>query len=1334
MFKKFKDKLAEEMKQSPARLQASMQQLAQVVPGITNVSTSELSTSNDNFSLCEGDDDTPRNTPDKYKLQAVDLTSYSSNSMGLSRTSSVNSVTSADTSGLFPIYEIPGSTYHIQSDMDQSASEVDEHINPQFDQVTKEQIYAAYRKVQTKYHKYRGRYTDLANHYREMERSKSKLESCLVETQDKALRRIADLKEQCQLEQQAKAHLEEALRNDIEEKDHIIDTLNTKVKLLQANGSSTLISLQNQDNLIDIVDNKDKNENNFSPLLDNISSEQSCISETMNLVQSQLTDENQQLKNKLEKLEDLLLKYKELLKRGKDKISEITQDKMILERDLELTKNHDNEQLHIMTDNLNEAKAEIIVLKEKINTMRRVEEESAISLAENKLSIHRELEIKEEQIKKLTLELKDAMQAKNSMQIMGDSNSEKSDIAKNIAEEKTDNVKSCADNNVDFHKYLQQEETIKSLNEMMDAYMVELNEAKETIQAQNIEMTQSKLKLTDNYEKLRAEFEKKLSDFSRLESELVDCRSTINQLNDKLTDNVTMNRHLVEEKNSLFGHIVNYMKIIQALKDDCNQLRLKFENSKTNQKQQHFQITKLIQEKLSDYINYQSHLIVAPSNEIIESYKIELESKNSEFKNMSDKLSDFEGKNNKLIAELDNVNCKIFDIIKECDNAKEYVNEIMKEKELLNRKLEEMDIKYNNQLDLIQAMEKEIATMRQKYVEQEENINRYHNEKQILISNAEKASIFEEACKKLNAEIAETTMKLNNKISIITSENETYKNNLAENSTQIKNVNDKYESIVMQYENSMSEVNRITLLLQEVEAKSQNLISDNSKLSREKTALNIQVQNLIDMLQTKNEFIEKLKLLKVESRKLIQEKNLEIEKLLAKIKELMDANNKLNIRENEYENLMEKLSNFSSNNAELKIELERQREINDNLKTQIDESNNLISVIEDLRNYQEKSEIEKKELKNVENELLKANQELQDGKNLLEKRVLELEELTQFHLNEIANLKMEIENKIIKIEESNDEVKNDSQIEENRLKCIVEELQSQLHEKESTFHAAQSQMEIENEKLKNEIEKMGEELSTIEKEQTLRMQQLVKEFQARLHDKDTEIQAALDQKFDWQKNYESELVQQYREQLKDFQLELTAKSEEIEELKTDKNPDSNKEIEKLVQTIATIKLEHANELTEADVKWREALQQKCDQLEAKHNVVINELTNEWKKSQFTDDNLPQKSEELENMSTMAMAAAQSNTGSFHSLQQTLVNQRRELVELRKLVKLRSETLDDSTEIEYLRNILYEYMMGKETLVLARVIAAVVKFDQDQTHKILKKEEDKLTLLGSLGLT
>jgi hypothetical protein len=61
-------------------------------------------------------------------------------------------------------------------------------------------------------------------------------QNVLVESQDKALRRIAELKEQCQLEQKAKAHLEDALRNDLEEKDHLIRTLNTKIELLKLNG------------------------------------------------------------------------------------------------------------------------------------------------------------------------------------------------------------------------------------------------------------------------------------------------------------------------------------------------------------------------------------------------------------------------------------------------------------------------------------------------------------------------------------------------------------------------------------------------------------------------------------------------------------------------------------------------------------------------------------------------------------------------------------------------------------------------------------------------------------------------------------------------------------------------------------------------------------------------------------------------------------------------------------------------------------------------------------------------------------------------------------------
>ena len=98
----------------------------------------------------------------------------------------------------------------------------------------------------------------MAKHYRELEREREKVkvksnrwrtnrksvlidwtlisvhslppkQNVLVETQDRSLRRISELKEQCALEQQAKAHLEDILRSDLEERDNLIIVLQTKV-------------------------------------------------------------------------------------------------------------------------------------------------------------------------------------------------------------------------------------------------------------------------------------------------------------------------------------------------------------------------------------------------------------------------------------------------------------------------------------------------------------------------------------------------------------------------------------------------------------------------------------------------------------------------------------------------------------------------------------------------------------------------------------------------------------------------------------------------------------------------------------------------------------------------------------------------------------------------------------------------------------------------------------------------------------------------------------------------------------------------------------------------
>lgn len=101
---------------------------------------------------------------------------------------------------------------------------------------------------------------------------------------------------------------------------------------------------------------------------------------------------------------------------------------------------------------------------------------------------------------------------------------------------------------------------------------------------------------------------------------------------------------------------------------------------------------------------------------------------------------------------------------------------------------------------------------------------------------------------------------------------------------------------------------------------------------------------------------------------------------------------------------------------------------------------------------------------------------------------------------------------------------------------------------------------------------------------------------------------------DHQHNYESDLVQQYKEQLKDCQVELSEKSEQLESFvleKRDAIAEKGKDIDCLVEKIARIKQEHANEIKELEKTWKAIVQQRIDNLQTKHEEELNELTKEW---------------------------------------------------------------------------------------------------------------------------
>ena len=109
----------------------------------------------------------------------------------------------------------------------------------------------------------------------------------------------------------------------------------------------------------------------------------------------------------------------------------------------------------------------------------------------------------------------------------------------------------------------------------------------------------------------------------------------------------------------------------------------------------------------------------------------------------------------------------------------------------------------------------------------------------------------------------------------------------------------------------------------------------------------------------------------------------------------------------------------------------------------------------------------------------------------------------------------------------------------------------------------------------------------------------------------------------------------------------------------------------------------------------------------------------------TNQLLETRLKELENCN-------KSFNGNMHQVQEhneklRLTNEKLERRLDEALVSLRHlHSLQENTELEYLRNILYEYLTGSGThsITLAKVLAAVVKFDDTQTQQVIQKEKER----------
>ncbi|XP_036594917.1 golgin subfamily A member 4 isoform X2 [Trichosurus vulpecula] len=259
------------------------------------------------------------------------------------------------------------------------------------DSLSKEQLCQRLRRMERSLNSYRGKYSELVTAYQTVQREKKKLQGLLSQSQDKALRRIGELREELQMDQQAKKHLQEEFDASLEEKDQYISVLQTQVSLLKhrlQSGQMT-VELSKPESLP-----KETNEENAQNDLDHGVSTEGDGDAAKTL---------ETLQQRVKRQENLLQRCKEIIKSHKERATLLTNEKEALQEQLDerLQELEKMKELHMA-----EKTKLITQLRDAKNLIEQLEQDKGMVIAETKRQMHETLEMKEEEIAQLRSRIK----------------------------------------------------------------------------------------------------------------------------------------------------------------------------------------------------------------------------------------------------------------------------------------------------------------------------------------------------------------------------------------------------------------------------------------------------------------------------------------------------------------------------------------------------------------------------------------------------------------------------------------------------------------------------------------------------------------------------------------------------------------------------------------------------------------------------------------------------------------------------------------------------------------------------------------------------------------
>uniref|UniRef100_A0A3B3ZBT9 GRIP domain-containing protein n=1 Tax=Periophthalmus magnuspinnatus TaxID=409849 RepID=A0A3B3ZBT9_9GOBI len=1162
MFKKLKQKINEE--QTPQRSAQSPQQ-AQV-------------------SLCWKLKEEPQSFAQKLQLKVPSMESLirsgASRAENLFRSPSKDSlVRTSSRESLTPLGEnepLGAPSYDPPSDIESEAEET----SGSAESLSKDQLLHRLLQVETSLGKYRGKYSELVTAYRTVQRDKEKTQAILSQSQDKALRRIGELREELQMDQQAKKHLQDEFDAALEEKDQMISVLQTQVALLKKRVKG-------------VSDGALLPEGQVSQSEDSNSAPKRGNSDPSKLMEA--------LQKRVKRQENLLQKCKEVMRTHKERSAQLSSENETLQEQLQ----ERLQELEKMKELHTTEKTKLInQLRDAKNHIEQLEQDKGMVIAETKRQMHETLEMKEEEIAQLRSRLQQATAQREELQ-------EQKERAEKSAFEELERALSVAQKAEEARKQLQVqlEEQVREVErageEERRSLQQELTRVKQevvNIMKKSSEEVVAKLE-KDHSEALAAKEEEMHSRVNAAEK----CKEEFAQLSKEREQQGTLALEDVElQKTALRNECENKVKEIQLELEATRTRVLELESSMAKGSEKESNLSDEPSAQLNELKNKHQEQISAlerQHQEQLEKHKGTLTQEHSAAleelrqKHSAEIEAILKDKEQQFQAHVEDMNQKTFEKLEtkqtELETVSSELSEVLKSKQLLEEKLT--------------AAEDEQRVMKQKHDKKyEDQVNKHKAEiKDIKAQHEQSLGGMEKMLKEeLNA------------LKIVLREREKENKELSLN---VKTLKDESVSTLQELNAKVKEVEELQQRLTQIQTESANFKESKvqfSKISEELDQCKKDFNNVLQQLETaKSECEQKDKILQQHENELQQSKN----ELSDKEKSLMaDLHGK-------QEELTRLQTQFDKEKAALEKKLNNVRtDLENKLKSQETKMEKFKQKAKEMQESFKKKLQQKDE--NLKAELEKKDVEIQHKEKQVQEKILEMAQKSSQGLSDTvsdlqANHKEEVEKIHTVHKKEIEELKchwqeKIKQQEEDIAEKNVQVLQEKLQELEDLNENLK--VKEENEQVLHEITNLKEELAiretTVQKLQAELNEAAVKVeglsqgevlLKEQMESAERNLNQALNERNGLQDKL-SKAEEEHREALKILSEQVEQRESQLRALEGSKSKESEDLQLKLEETAALLQAKEA-EFQQHLITIANQMERYCQEVQGKLQCASNEL-------------------------------------------------------------------------------------------------------------------------------